>query len=429
MLRRRWPRFLQRRVLITSIALAVGLITWQLVVIFDVMPRVFPPATASGDATPSLAPGDWGQVSRTAEGSRFTPDAAPIPTQIKWTFSTSSPLLASPSVVDGRVYLSTDDGRLVVLDAESGNPIWEFFTGARSSSSPAIVGDLVIFAVRPGLVTALNRDTAELVWEVDLESPIYASPVVGDGTVYIGSGASMMFAIDALTGEMRWASPTRDWVIAPAAYAGDTVVVASQGRVVDIFDAKNGRSRLRYDTGRVRFGGAPAIQGDLAYFSSDGGVVWAIDRQSQTYPAERFIFRVKLNLYVWQLISARPVQRGSTWSKRVGSDINLPLAISQDAVYGAQKNGMVFSRESKTGKPIWSTRVKDDVAVAPTVAGETLLLGLEDGNVVGLDTYTGNILWEFPLGSEITTSPIVAGNTIYVGAADGKLYAITGQDG
>ena len=239
----------------------------------------------------------------------------------------------------------------------------------------------------------------------------------------------MMFAIDALTGEMRWASPTRDWVIAPAAYAGDTVVVASQGRVVDIFDAKNGRSRLRYDTGRVRFGGAPAIQGDLAYFSSDGGVVWAIDRQSQTYPAERFIFRVKLNLYVWQLISARPVQRGSTWSKRVGSDINLPLAISKDAVYGAQKNGMVFSRESKTGKPIWSTRVKDDVAVAPTVAGETLLLGLEDGNVVGLDTYTGNILWEFPLGSEITTSPIVAGNTIYVGAADGKLYAITGQDG
>lgn len=425
----RWPRFLQRRVLITSIALVFGLITWQLVVIFDVMPRVFPPAKASGDAIPSLAPGDWGQAGRTAESSRFTPDAAPKPSQIKWTFPTFSPLVASPSVVDGRVYLTTDDGRLVVLDAESGNPVWEFVSGARSSSSPAIVGDLVIFAVRTGLVIALDRVTGEQVWEVDLMSPIYASPVVGDGTVFIGSGASMLFAIDALTGEMRWASPTRDWVIAPAAYAGDTVVVASQGRVVDIFDANNGRRRLKYDTGKVRFGGAPAIQGDLAYFSSDGGLVWAIDRKSQTYPMERFIFRVKLNLYVWQMISGRPVQRGGTWSKRVGGNINLPLAVTPDAVYGAKEDGIVFSRDSKTGKEIWSTGVGSEVGVAPTVAGETLLVGLEDGNVVGIDTPTGKILWAFPVGAEITGSPIVAGNTIYVGAADGRLYAITGDAG
>ena len=426
--RKRWTRFIRRPVLTFSLAVIFGLMAWQVVVIFDVMPRVFPPAKASGDAIPSLAPGDWGQVGRTAEGSRFTPDAAPIPTQIKWTFPTFSPLLASPSVVDGRVYLTTDDGRLVVLDAESGNPIWEFVTGDRSSSSPAIVGDLVIFAVRPGLVIALDRDTGQQVWEVDLESPVYASPVVGNGTVYIGSGASMMFAIDALTGEMRWASPTRDWVVAPAAYAGDTVVVASQGREVDIFDAKNGRRRLKYDTGRVRFGGAPAIQEDFAYFSSDGGVVWAIDRKSQTYPAERFIFRIKINLYVWQLISGRPVQRGSIWTKRVGGHVNLPLAVTQDAVYGAKEKSTVFSRDAKTGKEIWSTIIGDNVAVAPTVASKTLLVGLEDGDVVGIDTNTGKILWEFPVGSEITTSPIVAGNTIYVGAADGKLYAITGDN-
>jgi outer membrane protein assembly factor BamB len=283
--------------------------------------------------------------------------------------------------------------------------------------------------VRSGLVTALDRDTGERVWEVDLESPIYASPVVGDGTVYIGSGASMLFAIDALTGEMRWASPTLDWVIAPAAYSGDTVIVASQGKMVDIFDTKNGRHRLKYDTGKVRFGGAPAIQGDLAYFSSDGGLIWAIDRESQTFPLERFIFRVKLNLYVWQLISGRPIQLGGIWSKRIGGNINLPLAITEDAVFGVKGNGTVFSRELKTGKEIWSTGVDGNVGVAPTVAGQTLLIGDENGNVTGIDISSGKILWEFPIGVEITSSPIVAGDAIYVGAADGKLYAITGQDG
>lgn len=427
--RRRLPGFLRRPVLTLSLAVIFGLVAWQLVVIFDVMPRVFPPAKASGDATPSLAPGDWGQVGRTAQGTRFTPEAAPIPGQIKWTFPTSRVLISQPSVVDGRVYLSTDDGRMVALDAESGIPVWEFVTGDRSSSSPAIVGDLVIFAVRPGLVIALDRDTGEQAWEVDLKSPIYASPVVGDGTVYIGSGASMLFAIDALTGKMRWASPTRDWVVAPAAYAGDTVVVTSQGRVVDVFDAKNGRRRLKYDTGKVRFGGTPVIQGDLAYFSSDGGIVWAIERESQTYPMERFIFQVKLNLYVWQMISGRPVQRGSIWTKRVGASINLPLVVTQDAIYGVKGNGTVFSRGLTIGQPIWSTVIEAGVGVAPTVAGETVLVGDENGNVLGIDTNTGKIMWEFPVGAEITTSPIVAANTIYVGAADGALYAVTGQDG
>ena len=425
----RLPKFLRHSVLITTLAIAFSLVFWQLVAIFDVVPRVFPPAEALGDAIPSLAPGDWGQVGRTAENSRFTPDDAPIPTQIKWTFSTSRPILSSPSVVEGRVYLSSDDGRLVVLDAESGDLIWEYSTDARSSSSPAIVGDLVIFAVRPGLLTALDRVTGTMVWEVDLKSPVYASPVVGDGTVFIGSGASKLFAIDALTGEMRWASPTRDWIIAPAAIAGDTVVVASQGRVVDIFDVKNGRHRLKYDTGKVRFGGAPAIQGNAAYFSSDGGLIWAIDRESQTYPMERFIFRVKLNLYVWQLISGRPIQRGSIWSKRIGGDINLPLAVTEDAVFAAKENGAVISRDAKTGREIWSTNVKSGVGVPPSVAGDTLMVGLEDGNLLGIDTTTGNMMWEFPIGSQITGSPIVAGDTIYVGAHDGNLYALTADGG
>ena len=428
MRRRRLPRFLRRPILVTSLALVFGLIAWQLVTVFDVIPRVFPPAKASGDGIPSLAPGDWGQVGRTADGSRFTPYAAPIPAQIKWTFPTFSTVLASPSVVDGRVYFTTDDGRLVALEAESGNTVWEFVTGDRSSSSPAIVGNVVIFAVRPGLVIALERDTGEQVWEVDLKSPIYASPVVGDGTVYIGSGASMLFAIDALTGKIRWAAPTRDWVIAPAAFAGNTVVVASQGRMVDIFDTKNGRRRLKYDTGKVRFGGAPAIQGDLAYFSSDGGLVWAVDRKSQSYPLERFIFRVKLNFYVWQLISGRPIQRGGIWSKRLGGDINLPLAVTEDAVYGVKGDGTVFSRGLETGREIWSTGVDANVGVAPTVAGQTVLIGADNGDVIGIDTNSGKILWEFPIGVEITSSPIVAGDTIYVGGADGKLYAITGNN-
>ena len=421
------PRFrwlVRRRFAILALIIVIGLVTWNQVAIFDVIPRVFPPPGASSEITPSLAAGDWSQVGRDPQSSRFTPYKAPVPARIKWKFPTAERILASPSVVDGVAYLTTNDGRLVALGAESGVVIWGHVTGERSSSSPAVTGDLVISATRPGRVIAVDRNSGQLVWEVNLRSPIYASPVVGDGTVYIGSGASKLFAIDVLTGEIRWEARTRDWVVAPAAYSGSTVVVASQGKVVDIFDTKNGRRRLKYNTGKVRFGGAPSIQGDLAYFSSDGGVVWAIDRNAQTFPTERFLFHAKINLYVWQLISSRPVQLGSIWSKRIGSDINLALAATEQAVFGAKSDGSVFARGALRGEDLWSTKLGSDIEVAPIVAADQVLVGTVDGDVIAVDTQSGVIQWDFPIGAAITSSPIVAGDSIYVGAADGHLYAI-----
>ena len=403
------------------------LVCAQLIYAFDVLPRVFPPPAAISSDTPNLAPHNWSQGSRTAGGSRYTPGDAPVPQSVKWTFRTARRILASPSVVDDRVYLNSNDGRMLALDSETGHLIWEYKTGSRASSSPAVLDDIVIFAVRTGLVTAVDRDSGELVWETDLDSPIYASPTVGDGTVFIGSGASKLFALDAQTGQIRWASPTRDWVVASAAYADDTVVATSQGSIVDIFDSKNGRRRLKYDTGKVRFGGAPTIQDNRVYFSSDGGRVWGVERDAQTYPLERFIFHVKINLYVWKLIPGRPVQRGSIWSKRVGGHINLPLAATDDAIFGATEKGIMFSRESRTGKEIWSTDVQSVVGVAPSIAADTVLLGTKEGNIVGLDDKTGDILWKFPVGSAITTSPITAGDTIFVGTEDGSLHAVIGS--
>ena len=423
--RRHW---LLRKAWFVSISVAIAcLVCAQTIYAFDIVPRVFPPPAAISNDTPNLAPHNWAQGGRTAEGSRYTSSDAPVPHSVKWTFNTARRMLASPSVVDEQVYLNSNDGRMLALDSETGRLVWEYQTGSRTSSSPAILNDLVIFAVRSGLVTALDRNTGELVWETDLDSPVYASPTIGDGTVFLGSGASKLFALDAQTGQIRWDSPTRDWVVASAAYADDTVVVTSQGSIVDIFDTKNGRRRLKYDTGKVRFGGAPTIQDDQVYFSSDGGRVWGIDRYAQTYPLERFIFHVKINLYVWKLIPGRPVQRGSIWSKRVGGHINLPLAVTDDAVFGATENGVVFSRESRTGKEIWSTDVQSIVGVAPSIAANTVLLGTKDGNILGIDSKTGEILWRFHVGSAITTSPITAGDTIYVGTEDGSLHAIIGN--
>lgn len=424
---RRRLRLFRSRLLRLALPLAIiiGLTVWAAVSLFNLGPS--PPSAATSISTTTTRQ-TWAQSRRTAQNSGFTPQQAPVPQMVKWTYATSQPLLAAPAVVDDRIFLTTEDGRTVALDRQTGQSVWEYSSGLPSSSTPAVAGGLVIFCLRPGLVTTLDRDTGTLVWERDLGSPIYASPLIVSGTVYIGAGDSNLHALDAATGEKLWTFPTDDWVVSSAAYANDTVVVASQGSHIYIIDAKTGRQRLLYDTSANRLGTAPVIQGDLVYLTSDGGRVWAIDRQAKSYPFERFIWRVKVNFYVWQVLSELPLQKGSVWVRRLGGEIEHTPAVAHHTVYVTSTRGKVFALDAASGEEQWTTDLGVEVTAAPTVAGETVLIGTREGIVFGLDARNGAVMWDFPVGSEITDSPIVAGDTIYVVTREGKLHAITGPE-
>ena len=132
---------------------------------------------------------------------------------------------------------------------------------------------------------------------------------------------------------------------------------------------------------------------------------------------------------MWQVISARPVQPGTLWSRRVGGQVKGLLAVAHDTVYGVTETGQVFARDADTGAKKWSTGLKVEISTGPSVAGNTVLVGTETGRVFGLDAASGDVLWEYQAGNgEIVESPVVAGDTMFVVSTDGTLYAITGDD-
>ena len=269
--RQRRRRALRRRLVRLTVALALvgGATIWALGAFFDLG---LSPPRATTSVSASLGPHTWAQIRRTPESSGFTPDAAPFPHHVAWTYRTSQPLLASPAVVEYHVYLTTGDGRTIALDRHTGQLVWEYQSGWLSSSTPAVAGDTVIFAMRPGRVVALNRQTGARRWDTHLKSPIVASPMVVNGTVYIGAADKTLYALDAATGRQRWAFATQDWIVSAVAYAGDRVIVASQDSRLHVVGAETGRQRLLYETGIGRhIGAGPAIQGDRAYFVSVGG--------------------------------------------------------------------------------------------------------------------------------------------------------------
>ena len=408
-----------------ALAVVIGLGIWLFWDYLGLAPDPTRPATNLG---PVIEAQSWPQVRRTGASTGFTPEPAPYPHEVKWSFLANGPLLASPAVDGDRVYLTTEDGRTLALDRHTGLVVWEYRSGFPSSSTPAVVDRFIIFAIRPGVVLALDKDTGSLQWERDLNSPVLASPVVRDGTVYIGAGDNKLYALDVLTGKELWNFKTDDWVIAPVAFADDTVIVASKDNLVHVVDTDTGRRRLVYDTGRRRqILGGPATQGEMVYFGSQRGRVWAVDWRAHTLPWDGFVLFWQTNFHVWGWLSSPPVQRGSVWGAQVEGDIAQTPALAHDTVYLTSVQGAVTALSAASGGELWSANLGIDITSAPTVAGDTVLVGIEDGRVLGLDASTGSVIWDLQTGGKITGSPVVAGGMIYVASHDGVLYAIGAQ--
>jgi len=105
----------------------------------------------------------------------------------------------TPAVVDGVVYVSTNGGELVALDAGTGRELWAKRLPGPLWGSPVVVDDVLLlgdcaggfhaFDLQPGGVEATER------WSVDLGGCIEATPVVWKGRVLIGSRDGALYSI------------------------------------------------------------------------------------------------------------------------------------------------------------------------------------------------------------------------------------------
>ncbi|MBC8875579.1 MAG: PQQ-binding-like beta-propeller repeat protein [Planctomycetes bacterium] len=104
----------------------------------------------------------------------------------RWRFHTDGPVRLSPAVADGRVYVTSDDGHLYCLAAESGELLWRF-QGAPSKQK------------------VLGNERLISMWSAR------GGPVLADGRVYFAAGVwpfmgVFVYALDAETGAVVWSN-------------------------------------------------------------------------------------------------------------------------------------------------------------------------------------------------------------------------------
>ncbi len=409
-----------------------------------------------------------GDNARTGVFDSVAPAAAP---RVVWKFKTDAPIFSSAAVVDGVVYITSDDGFLYALDETSGTLKWKFETQGRVASSPAVSDGVVYFGSYDGAFYAVDTTTGKAKWKFNTEYerrfaapgihgnlPAHqiipdawdfyqSSPVVDRGHVYFGSGDGNVYALDATSGALHWKFHTGDVVHSSPAIAGDTLYIGSFDTWLYAIDAGNGTERWRFKTGedperynQTGLTSSPVVVDGTVYFGCRDAHVYAVDaatgKQKWAYYTDQG----------W--VSATPAVRGNTLYVGSGSSLK------------------VFALDTSTGTPRFSFPIKSAIFSSVALAGNIAVVGTFSGELDAFDATTGALVWEFvtdarkanarkifkPDGKldadvlghsmfgdfenmyvamdkrlsvgSILASPVIDKGTIFIGTTEGILYAL-----
>jgi outer membrane protein assembly factor BamB len=388
------------------------------------------------DINVEVATTDWPVFQHDLQNTGVTGFSGTLPQgEVVWTFRTEKPIHSSPAVVDGVVYVGSEDNNLYALDAQTGEEIWRFETGSWVDASPIVVDGVVYCGSNDGNMYAINAATGTELWAYDVIYPVRGAATYADGVVYFGSDDWSVHAVDAATGEQKWEHRTENIVLSSPVVVNGVVVIGGMDGYAYCINASSGRGRLQYPT-RALVPGAPVYEDGIVYLSGSNGYIYAIDPMAKNWPFENFLRKYWLASYLYGIAPKPPDLSGYLWSvytadflgppeagmffQKVDSTSTMTLA---DGVFYLGADDTLVAMDRDTKQKVWSFKTGDRVLSAAVVAGDTVFFGSSDGNVYALDRTTGEALWQYRTGGPITSSAALAGDMLYVGSEDGVFYA------
>lgn len=110
------------------------------------------------------------------------------------------------------LFFATENGKIVSIDAESGNKLWESNVNGEVLSSPSTNGVIVAVQTSNGKITALDFNDGSFKWEYQSTvSPLSlrgtSKPVFDKGFIFVGFGNGNLVKIESRSGVVQWEVP------------------------------------------------------------------------------------------------------------------------------------------------------------------------------------------------------------------------------
>jgi uncharacterized delta-60 repeat protein len=218
-------------------------------------------------ASPPAASGGGVLVSST-DGNMYDLDSGSGLT--RWTTSLGGGTGGPAAISDGVAYVGTSTGRVVALDASTGQslPSWTVFTaGGGIAGAPAVSDGAVYVGASDGKVYALDASTGALLsgWPaVEGSANFVSSPSVDAGTLFIGGQNDTFYALDAETGSTLWAAKLKGAAVSSPAFDGGVVYTGANDGKLYAFDEDTGTAVWGASLGGP-VGSSPSIANGVVY--------------------------------------------------------------------------------------------------------------------------------------------------------------------
>lgn len=207
-----------------------------------------------------------------------------------WEKDLKTPLRASPTAADGRIFVISTDGRVFCLNAVEGNQLWEFrglpeMSSIISNPSPAVDGDNVAVPFPNGDLAVLNVSTGNAIWTESLSrngsTSAFAAmsdaarPAISGGIIFAVGHSGRMIAARVATGERLWSldvpGTQTPWV------AGDNVFVVDTTGKLYAVGRSDGLVKWTVALPQARTWSGPTLAGSLLWLASHKGHLIGVD--------------------------------------------------------------------------------------------------------------------------------------------------------
>ncbi|MFP3897888.1 MAG: PQQ-binding-like beta-propeller repeat protein [Dehalococcoidia bacterium] len=325
----------------------------------------------------------------------------------------------------GMLYAGSGDGRVVAINASSGEVQWSYSVAVAQSSgtiscgqsvgfaavytTPVVYGDLVYVGTYSGQVYALTRDRGTERWVYPRTGSIGAivgSPVVGNQTMYVSSSDGMVYALDTSYGDLNWKSqPVADKLWTSPTLVGNTVYVSTFEGHIYALSAKSGELEWSFE-GETGFASSPVLYQDVIYAGSFDNKLYAI--------------RVADSESLWELSGGKWF-----WATPV---------VSEGVVYAGCLDGRLYAVSAETGQKVWEFDAGNRVVSSPVLTDDWLIMVDEPGTVYVFDLEGGltdqGVPWRIiPTDAGVRSAFCAHEGQVYIRGEDGLLYVVDIQMG
>lgn len=333
----------------------------------------------------------------------------------------------SPVVQDNVIFAADRRGTVIALNND-GKQVWRTNIGTgggwlSSAESAKVAGGLaahngkIWFGTEDGRLVALDAKTGDIVFDHSVTGEILAKPTFGDGLVFVNTTAGRLFALDEQTGEEMWMHESD---VPPLSLRGISQPTATNGGV--FIGTAAGKLQVNIsDSGLV------AWEATVATPAGATELERIIDVDTAPIIAGANVYIVSYN---GSLVSVELRTGRVVWQREYASYQN--LSVSGNSIFVTDTNGSVFAIDRRNGVELWSQgALKGRVLSAPTVFKDTLAVADAYGVVHFLDVREGTYLSRKVLdnseGKGFYSAPVVMDDKIIVINQEGELTLLQPQ--